>query len=106
MKRELQILKMRSVLDPKRHYKRDDSKALASEFSQIGTIIQGSTEFFNSRLLNKDRKDTIAGEILATEEYTGRFRKKYDQLQIAKASGQKSFYKSLKHKRSGGVKKR
>ena len=97
---------MRSVLDPKRHYKKDDSKALASEFSQIGTIIQGSTEFFNSRLLKKHQKNTIAGEILATEECTDRFRKKYDQLQIAKASGQKSFYQNLKYKRSGGVNKR
>lgn len=106
MKRELQILKMRSVLDPKRHYKRDDSKALASDYSQVGTIIQGPTEFFNSRLLNSDQKRTIASEILAMEESTGRFRSKYDKLQIAKASGKKSFYKKLKDKRSVNVKKR
>lgn len=97
---------MRSVLDPKRHYKKDDSKSLVPDFCQTGTIIQGPTEFYTSRIPNKDRKTTIASEILATEESTGQFRNKYDSIQLAKTSGKKAFYKTLKARRSGRVTKR
>lgn len=106
LKRELQILKMRSVLDPKRHYKKDDSKALASEFFQVGTIVQGPTEFYNSRIPNRDRKGTIVSEILSSEQSTSRFRNKYNNLQLAKTSGKKAFYRNLKNQRSGRIKKR
>jgi len=41
LKRDLQLLRMRSVLDPKRHYKKEGSKPQIPEFSQVGTIIEG-----------------------------------------------------------------
>lgn len=97
---------MRSILDPKRHYKTDSTKTQTPEFSQIGTIIEGPTEFYSSRMLNNDRRKTIADEVLAMEKSTGRFRSKYRDVQLAATSGKKAFYKNLKAKRSGGVKKR
>lgn len=97
---------MRSILDPKRHYKTDSTKAQTPEFSQIGTIIEGPTEFYSSRILNNDRRKTLADEVLAMEKSTGRFRSKYRDVQVAATSGKKTFYKNLKARRSGGVRKR
>ncbi|KZF21206.1 Fcf2-domain-containing protein [Xylona heveae TC161] len=100
LKQDLQLLQMRSVLDPKRHYKKDSSRNKVPEFSQVGTIIEGPTEFYSSRLSNKERKQTLAGEILAGEQESGRFKRKYNDIQDSKTSGKKAYYKALKAKRS------
>lgn len=97
---------MRSVLDPKRHYKKENVKAKAPEFAQVGTFIEGPTEFFSSRLLNRDRKKTFVDEILTVEDSTGRFKSKYNDIQISKTSGKKAYYKKLKAKRSSPNSKR
>lgn len=97
---------MRDVLDTKRHYKKEAGQAHGPEFSQIGTIIQGPTEFYSSRISNRDRRKTFADEVLATEQSTGRFRKKYKDVQSAATSGKKAFYKGLKAKRLGGTRRR
>ncbi len=91
---------MRSVLDPKRHYKKDNSrKGGVPEFSQVGTIIEGPTEYFTARLSNKERKRTFVEDVLAGEKQTGRFKAKYGEIQAAKTSGRKEHYKALKAKR-------
>jgi len=51
-------------------------------------------------LLNKDRKRTFVEEVLAGEDNTGRFKRKYHEIQTAKTSGKKAYYKALKAKRS------
>ncbi|KAK3713925.1 dTDP-fucopyranose mutase [Vermiconidia calcicola] len=102
-KRDLQLLKMRGVLDPHRHYKKDGgSKMKAPEYSQVGTIVEGPTEFFTGRIEKKKRKRTFVEEVLAGEQETGRFRKKYGDLQDRKGSGKKAYYKALKAKRTAG----
>ena len=97
---------MRSVIDPKRHYKKESNKVLAPEFSQVGTIVESPTEYYSSRLLNRDRKNTFVDQILAAEKSTGRFTSKYNDVQITKTSGKKAYYKKLMKKRDGGVRKR
>ena len=80
------MIKMRSILDPKRHYKTEDVKAQTPEFSQIGTIIEGPTDFYSSRLLNNALRKTFAGEVLAMEAMersTGRFCSKFIDVQLA-----------------------
>lgn len=102
LRRDLQLLKMRNVLDPKRHYKKDNSKNDIPQFSQVGTIIEGATEFYSSRVTKKERKQTILEEVVAQEKESGRFQRKYEEINKSKASGKKAFYKSLKAKRSKG----
>ncbi|KAB8237864.1 Fcf2 pre-rRNA processing-domain-containing protein [Aspergillus alliaceus] len=99
LKRDLQLLRMRSVLDPKRHYKKENAKAQPPKYSQIGTIIEGPTEFFSGRITKKDRKKTFVEEVLAQERQTRRFESKYRDIQTSKQSGKKSFYKNLQAKR-------
>lgn len=100
LKRDLQLLRMRSVLDPKRHYKKESGKAKPPEFSQVGTIIQGPTEFFSGRIAKKDRKKTFVEETMALERETRRFESKYRDIQGTKQSGKKAFYNNLRAKRN------
>ncbi|RDW70205.1 putative rRNA-processing protein fcf2 [Coleophoma crateriformis] len=102
LKRDLQLLRMRSVLDPKRFYKKENSRPQVPEFSQVGTIIEGPTEFFSARLSNKERKRTFVEEVLAGESSTQKFKSKYNEIQSKKISGKKAHYKKLKEKRRGG----
>jgi hypothetical protein len=98
MKRDLQLLSMRAVLDPKRMYKKQ-GKFKIPDYSQVGTIIEGPTEFFSSRLTKAERNGTFVGEALKSESESGRFKRKYEELQKKKQSGKKGFYRSLMTKR-------
>ncbi|KAI9841286.1 MAG: hypothetical protein M1838_003649, partial [Thelocarpon superellum] len=104
LKHDLQLLRMRSVLDPKRHYKKNDGskKSLVPEYSQVGTVVEGPTEFFSGRLANKERKKTFVEEVLSRDENMGRFKRKYNEIQSAKTSGKKAHYQTLKARRATG----
>ncbi|EEP78323.1 hypothetical protein UREG_03169 [Uncinocarpus reesii 1704] len=104
LKRDLQLLRMRNVLDPKRHYKKENGKAKLPEYSQVGTIVEGPTEFFSARITKKDRKKNFVEEAMATEEENGRFKRKYNEIQDTKTSGKKAHYKALQAKRRRGRK--
>ncbi|KAI9808519.1 MAG: hypothetical protein M1825_003667 [Sarcosagium campestre] len=100
LRRDLQLLHMRSVLDPRRHYKKEKrSKPLPPKHYQLGTIIQGSTEFFSARLSNKERKKTFMDEILSKDACIDEFMRKYGDVQTRRTSGKKRFYKELRAKR-------
>jgi hypothetical protein len=96
-KRDFEIIKHRNVLDPHRHYRKD--KSGIPEYSQVGTVIEGNTEFFNSRINRKDRKKTILEEVMADSTSKDRFKRKYNEIQQSKKSGKKEFYKKLKEQR-------
>lgn len=98
LKRDLQLIKMRGVLDPHRHYKKDNSAF--PEYSQAGTVIEGNTEFFSSRLKKKDRKRTLVEEVMADEDSRRRFKNKYEEIQTKNRSGKKEFFKKLKQRRN------
>ena len=100
IKRDLQLMRNRNVLDPHRHYKKEGGKFKAPEYFQVGTIVEGPTEFFSARLKNRDRRETFVDEVLAGEKVTGRFKKKYDEIQVSKTSGKKGYYKALQAKRA------
>ncbi|EHY57471.1 dTDP-fucopyranose mutase [Exophiala dermatitidis] len=99
LKRDLQLIEMRSVLDPHRHYKKNNRKGKVPTFSQTGTVIEGPTEFYSSRINKKDRHKNFVEEAMATEKETGRFKRKYSEIQEAKTSGKKAHYKKLMAKR-------
>jgi hypothetical protein len=74
VRRELEIIKMRNFLNPKRFYKANDSKRLPSRF-QFGTIISGAFESTKQDMTRAERRETIAGELMAdrrTRKYTRR----------------------------------
>ncbi|KAK3011949.1 hypothetical protein RJ639_012531 [Escallonia herrerae] len=80
LKKDLQLLKLRGVMDPKRHYKKGDSKSktLPKYFQAsfpVGTVIEGASEFFTGRLTKKERKTTLADELLS-DPSLGNYRKR------------------------------
>lgn len=99
LKRELQILRMRDVLDPKRHYKKESSRAIIPEYSQVGTLIEGPTEFYSARIPNSQRKRSLVEEILEGERGSARFKTKYKEVQAKKMSGKRGHYRRLMEKR-------
>ncbi|KAF5943165.1 hypothetical protein HYC85_020807 [Camellia sinensis] len=61
---------LRSVIDPKRHYKKGDSKSRT-----VGTVIESASDFFTGRLTKKERKATLADELLS-DHTLGEYRKR------------------------------
>ncbi|CAG98915.1 Fcf2p [Kluyveromyces lactis] len=97
VKRDLMIIKHRAALDPKRHYKKDKWK-IPERFS-VGTIIEGPTEFYSSRLKNKERKNTMLETLMADDTTNKYFKRKYTEVQQKKTSGKKAHYNAVKDKR-------
>ncbi|EAA57831.1 hypothetical protein AN6491.2 [Aspergillus nidulans FGSC A4] len=79
----------------------ESGKAQPPKYSQVGTIIEGPTEFFSGRIPKRDRKKTFVDEALALEKETRRFETRYNDVQQKKRSGKTAFYKSLVAKRKG-----
>lgn len=98
LKQDLKIMKMRNVLDPKRHYKKADSKELPKYF-QVGTVVDGAADFYNSRIPRRQRKRTLVEDLLANEEFRKRNKKKFLQIQKMKEGTKRGFHS--KKKKSG-----
>ncbi|CAI5758339.1 unnamed protein product [Candida verbasci] len=88
LKRDLQIIKQRAALDPKRHYKKDKWH-IPKEF-QMGTIIEGSSS---------KKKSSIIDDILTNDDTKKYFKRKYEEIQKVKTSGKKGHYKKVKQAR-------
>ncbi|THG03208.1 hypothetical protein TEA_009735 [Camellia sinensis var. sinensis] len=77
--------RLRSVIDPKRHYKKGDSKSrTVPKYFQastwlhtrnVGTVIESASDFFTGRLTKKERKATLADELLS-DHTLGEYRKR------------------------------
>lgn len=76
LKKDMQLLKLRSVLDPKRHYKKGDSKSKTlPKYFQVGTVIESPSDFYSGRLAKNERKATLADELLS-DQTLGQYRKR------------------------------
>ncbi|TLD28945.1 hypothetical protein PspLS_03850 [Pyricularia sp. CBS 133598] len=93
--RDLKLLRMRNVLNPKQFFKKDTRTQLVPTYCQLGTIIEGPTEFYNARLNRKERKKTLAEEVLASSDAMAKFKTKYSDIQTRKMSGRKGSYKKM-----------
>ncbi|KAF4467579.1 hypothetical protein FALBO_5558 [Fusarium albosuccineum] len=91
-KRDWQLLRMRGILDPKNQKKA--LRASAPEYSQVGEIIAGPTEFYSARLTRKERKGSMLEEVMSSYD-SNKFTNKYAGIQKQKSSGKKGFYKKL-----------
>lgn len=95
VKREMQILRMRGVIDRKKFFKKESRKDPFPTFSQFGTLVEGPIDQHNGRLTRKERKRTLVEEVLATGESDGKFKDRYQKIQEKKMSGKKGHYKRL-----------
>lgn len=90
VKHDLEVLQMRSVLDPKHFYKKNDMKVLPKYF-QIGKVMDSPVDFYSNRLSKKERKRTIVDELLADAEFSKYNKRKYKEIISEK---QKTHYKA------------
>lgn len=79
VKHDLEVLQMRSVLDPKHFYKKNDLKVLPKYF-QIGKVKDSPLDFYNNRLTQKERKKTLVDELLADAEFNKYNKRKFKEI--------------------------
>ena len=91
LKTDLAIIRNRNHLDPKKFYKSADS--FAGKVLQVGTVIEGSSEFYSSRLAKRDRRQNLTEEIMADSTVSSYAKRKYNEIQSSKPQ---------KRRRSGG----
>ncbi|KAL7434144.1 hypothetical protein ACHAXM_007344 [Skeletonema potamos] len=88
LKTDLSIIRNRNYLDPKKFYKSADS--FNGKVLQVGTVIEGSSEFYSSRLTNKERKQNLTEEIMSDVTVANYAKRKYFDMQSEKQRPQKS----------------
>ncbi|KAJ3220413.1 Deoxynucleotidyltransferase terminal-interacting protein 2 [Dinochytrium kinnereticum] len=97
LKRDLQVIRSRAALDPKRHYKKPDKsmKGKLPKFFQIGTVMDSAADFYSARLAKKERKDGILGELMADRETKSYLKKKFTKIQGEKEAKTKAYRRPL-----------
>lgn len=102
VRRDLEVIQMRSVLDPKHFYKKNDLKVLPKYF-QVGKVIDSPLDYYSGRLTKKERKRTIVEELMADAEFSRYNKRKYKEIIEEK---NKLHYKAHQHaKKLKGKKK-
>lgn len=100
---DLQVIRMRSVLDPKHFYKKNDLKKIPKYF-QIGKVMDSHLDYYSGRLTKKERKKTIVDELMADAEFSKFNKRKYKEIIDEK---RKLHYKAHRHaKKLKGKKKK
>ncbi|KAM4033380.1 deoxynucleotidyltransferase terminal-interacting protein 2 [Anomaloglossus baeobatrachus] len=85
LKNDLKALKMRSAMDSKRFYKKNDRDGFPKYF-EVGTVVDNPLDFYHSRIPKKDRKRTMVEELLADSEFRRNNKKKYMEIMAEKAA--------------------
>ncbi|XP_023677169.2 deoxynucleotidyltransferase terminal-interacting protein 2 [Paramormyrops kingsleyae] len=85
LKNDLRALKMRSAMDPKRFYKKNDREGFP-KYLQVGTVVDSPVDFYHARIPKKQRKRTIVEELLSDAEFRSRNKKKYQEIMAEKAA--------------------
>ena len=82
LKTDLNLISRRNYLDPKKFYKSADR--FEGKVLQVGTVIEGSAEFYSSRLAKRDRRQNLTEEIMADTAISGYAKRKYGEVQEEK----------------------
>jgi hypothetical protein len=76
-------LQNRAALNPASFYKKSAQRL--PEYFQVGTVIQGATEFYSSRLSKQQRGRTFAEELLNDADVKGTLKKRFNRLQVRRS---------------------
>ncbi|RXW24444.1 hypothetical protein EST38_g1445 [Candolleomyces aberdarensis] len=106
--REVESLRLRNQLDPKRFYKKEEGegkgiKGLPKYFA-IGTVVNTKTPFdtaSSENLTRAERKRTLVDELVEDEESRRYAKKKFNQLQDARGSRGRGTLQARKAARRG-----
>eukprot|EP00566_Odontella_aurita_P020813 CAMPEP_0113596994 /NCGR_PEP_ID=MMETSP0015_2-20120614/40690_1 /TAXON_ID=2838 /ORGANISM="Odontella" /LENGTH=358 /DNA_ID=CAMNT_0000504661 /DNA_START=31 /DNA_END=1104 /DNA_ORIENTATION=- /assembly_acc=CAM_ASM_000160 len=81
LRTDLALIRNRSYLDPKKFYKKSDK--IDGRMVQVGTVVEGTGEYFSSRLSKKERKSNFAEEVMADGDVAGYTKRQYAKMQRA-----------------------
>ncbi|KAJ2786430.1 rrna-processing protein fcf2 [Coemansia interrupta] len=98
LKNDVRVLQLRNVLDPKRFYKKDAGTKKIPKYFEMGTVIEGPTEFYSARMTKKERKTNLVDELLADKQARDYFKRKVGEIHTKNNSG-------LRGRKSQGPKK-
>ena len=91
LKTDLAIIRNRNYLDPKKFYKSSDS--FEGKVLQVGTVIEGSAEFYSSRLAKRDRRQNLTEEVMADSNVSNYAKRKFYEVQAERASKRSNYNK-------------
>ncbi|KAJ2161730.1 rrna-processing protein fcf2 [Coemansia sp. RSA 552] len=94
LKNDLRVLQLRNVLDPKRFYKKSAMTKEVPKYFEVGTIVEGPTEFYSSRMTRKQRRSNLVDELLADKKARDYFKSKVSEIHAHNASGGRHWYKT------------
>lgn len=79
IKRDVEIIQMRSVLNRKHFYKKNDFKVLP-KFFQVGKVLPSPLDYYNDRNERITKKKTIVDELLSDVEFQRYNKRKYKEI--------------------------
>jgi len=80
VKADLRVLRLRAAFDTKRFYKKDDSTKFPTQF-HVGRVVEHAADFYSSRLTKKQRKATMAEEVMHDEYLSAVRKKRFNKIQ-------------------------
>ena len=81
LKMDLNILQNRNYLDTKRFYKSSSIDKKNPGVLQLGTVIEGSHEYYSNRYTNKERSQTFIQEVMKDNKINHYATQKYKTMQ-------------------------
>lgn len=90
LKREVQAMRLRNALDPKRFYKGGAKESALPEFFQVGHVLESSQRATNARE-GKTRKRTFVEELLEDDKAKAYAKRKFqEEVMVKGMSGRKN----------------
>lgn len=77
LKTDLAVIRNRNYLDPKKFYKSADKQG---NIVQLGTVIEGPSEYFSGRLTKKQRRGNFTDEIMADPQSADYAKRKFRSM--------------------------
>jgi hypothetical protein len=78
---DVAALDLRQFADPSRNYKSEAKRIAGSRFFQLGTVVESKAEFYSSRLKRKERKSSLADELLDNRATRQLIKHRHEQFQ-------------------------
>lgn len=96
IKNDLEVIQMRSVLDPQHFYKKNDLKVLPKYF-QVGKVLPSPLDYYNERGARKSKRKTLVDELMDDAAFQRFNKRKYAEvMEEKKKSGYHKANKKMK----------
>lgn len=96
LRQDMEIIQMRSVLNPKQFYKKNDLKTLPKYF-QVGTMLPSPLDRYHNRGERVGKKRSLVDELLQDAEFQQFNKRKYGEVMAEKRkTGLHKAYKKMK----------